>query len=155
MSGGATIAIPSDGPVDTVLSRLEHARSTGDGKWICRCPAHDDKSPSLAIKEGVDGRVLLHCFAGCSVSEVVEALGLSMTDIFPLTATRRDHRRRGERKPWSPKDLLQIIYREVLILLVAFEETTSGIEISQHDRDRARVAATRVRAAIEEAGYAC
>jgi len=85
----------------------------------------------------------------------VEALGLSMTDIFPLTATRRDHRRRGERKPWSPKDLLQIIYREVLILLVAFEETTSGIEISQHDRDRARVAATRVRAAIEEAGYAC
>lgn len=63
-----------------VADRLGATRS-GDG-WSARCPAHDDHRPSLSIREGADGRVLLHCFAGCSFDAVVEALGLSTTDLF-------------------------------------------------------------------------
>jgi hypothetical protein len=44
---------------------LVDAKRAGPGKWLAHCPAHSDSSPSLSIREGMDGRVLLHCFAGC------------------------------------------------------------------------------------------
>ena len=46
------------------------------GGWIDRCPAHDDKNPSLSIKETSDGVPLLKCFAGCSFGQIIEAAGL-------------------------------------------------------------------------------
>lgn len=61
---------------------LVHARSAGRGRWMARCPAHDDRSPSLNISEGRDGRVLLHCFAGCSLATILKALSLSTRDLF-------------------------------------------------------------------------
>ncbi|VEJ46055.1 conjugative transfer relaxase protein TraI [Bartonella vinsonii] len=41
---------------------------------LAHCPAHDDRSPSLAISNGNDGRLLLHCYAGCSFKEIIQAL---------------------------------------------------------------------------------
>lgn len=46
------------------------------------CPAHDDKTPSLSISEGENGRMLLKCFAGCSVESVSSALGLNVSDLM-------------------------------------------------------------------------
>jgi putative DNA primase/helicase len=57
-----------------VAEKLQ-ARRAGDG-WIARCPSHDDHSPSLSIREGTGGRLLLKCHAGCSFDEIVSALGL-------------------------------------------------------------------------------
>src|SRR5580658_345522 len=54
-----------------------------DGSWSSKCPAHDDSSPSLSINLAGDGRLLLHCFAGCRVEDIVETLGLQMRDLFP------------------------------------------------------------------------
>lgn len=51
--------------------------------WIAQCPAHEDRTPSLSIREGKDGRVLLHCHAGCSFQSVVAKLGLRSDDLFP------------------------------------------------------------------------
>ncbi len=69
-------------PIDLVLSRLPSAKCNGRG-WFARCPAHDDRRPSLSIDEGVGGRVLIRCFAGCPVEKIVAALGLNMADIMP------------------------------------------------------------------------
>lgn len=49
------------------------------GRWtgrsgICRCPAHDDRTPSLSVATGHDGRLLLNCFTGCAFEDVVAAL---------------------------------------------------------------------------------
>jgi hypothetical protein len=52
------------------------ARKSGTG-WIDICPAHDDRLPSLSISCGADGKLLLHCFAGCSFEEIISAAGLS------------------------------------------------------------------------------
>jgi len=41
--------------------------------FMCSCPAHNDKTPSFSVKD-VDEKTLFHCFAGCSQSEVIEAL---------------------------------------------------------------------------------
>jgi len=42
--------------------------------WVACCPAHDDRNPSLSLKEADDGRVLVHCHAGCEQSAVIDAL---------------------------------------------------------------------------------
>ena len=63
-----------------VLDRLEQVTG-GVGKWMACCPAHNDKSPSLAVSEG-DDRVLVHCFAGCDTTDVTAAIGLNVADLF-------------------------------------------------------------------------
>lgn len=59
------------------------ARRAGNGRWQAKCPAHDDRSPSLSIKEGEAGRVLLRCWAGCELSAVLKAAGLTVASLFP------------------------------------------------------------------------
>lgn len=44
------------------------------GGWMARCPAHDDRSPSLSISEGNDGQLLLRCFAGCDFLDVLSSI---------------------------------------------------------------------------------
>jgi hypothetical protein len=63
--------------LDSVLSRLRGVRRSGAG-YVALCPAHDDrKTRSLSVREGQDGRILIHCFVGCSYRQIVEALGLA------------------------------------------------------------------------------
>lgn len=74
------------------VALLENVRTRGTGKWSARCPAHGDKSPSLSIREGDDGRLLVHCFAGCTIDEITAALGLRVSDLFtdaPETGEKR------------------------------------------------------------------
>jgi hypothetical protein len=66
---------------------LLHAKQNGNG-WTALCPAHKDREPSLSIREGADGRILLKCFAGCDTAKIVAALGLTMRDLFPATKRR-------------------------------------------------------------------
>jgi hypothetical protein len=56
-----------------IAKALGGAQPSGNG-WKARCPSHDDETPSLSLSDGENGRVLLHCHAGCSQSEVIAAL---------------------------------------------------------------------------------
>jgi 5S rRNA maturation endonuclease (ribonuclease M5)/KaiC/GvpD/RAD55 family RecA-like ATPase len=69
---------------DEFLERIEGVHTGGNG-FVGVCPAHEDKEASLGITEGDDGRVLLNCYAGCMVKDVVEAMGLRMRDLFPTS----------------------------------------------------------------------
>jgi hypothetical protein len=62
-------AVPQIAPRRSSLLRI-NAKPCGNGKWIARCPGHEDQHPSLAISKGRDGRTLLRCFAGCSVEVI-------------------------------------------------------------------------------------
>lgn len=55
------------------LARALKARRCGRG-WIARCPAHDDRRPSLSITEARSGRPMLKCFAGCESRDVLAAV---------------------------------------------------------------------------------
>ena len=68
------------GPAEDLISRL-HPRRSGRG-WIAKCPAHDDREPSLSINKGADHRVLIKCQAGCSTDDVLAALGITYRDLF-------------------------------------------------------------------------
>ena len=69
-------------PIDRVLSACQGV-TRGSSGWTALCPAHEDSSPSLSISEADDGKVLIHCLAGCAVKGVVAGLGLEMRDLFP------------------------------------------------------------------------
>lgn len=64
------------------LGKFEGVQQSGGG-WIARCPSHGDDNPSLSIARGEDGRWLVHCHAGCTAEQVVEAVGLKMRDLMP------------------------------------------------------------------------
>lgn len=68
--------------LDGLLVRLDGVKPTSRG-FLARCPAHADKSPSLSICLGNEGRILLYCFAGCSNTEILASLGLTFADLFP------------------------------------------------------------------------
>src|SRR5579863_9262304 len=68
--------------LDHVLAQLKGVRTLLRG-WRACCPAHADSEPSLSIGLGEQGQVLLKCFAGCSLERIVEALGLTILDLFP------------------------------------------------------------------------
>lgn len=57
-----------------VLPRLSKVKAAGPGEWRACCPAHEDINPSLSIKQAQDGRLLIHCFAGCTFQDVLDAL---------------------------------------------------------------------------------
>jgi putative DNA primase/helicase len=56
-----------------IIARALGGRKMGTA-WMARCPAHDDREPSLAITDTRDGRVLVHCHAGCDQRDVITAL---------------------------------------------------------------------------------
>jgi uncharacterized protein DUF3987 len=74
--------------IDRVLAALRSVecepKQSGNG-WTCRCPAHDDRNPSLSIGTGNEGGVLLYCHAGCKTEEVLSAISLTMRDLMPVT----------------------------------------------------------------------
>jgi hypothetical protein len=92
----------------SAFAELVQARTAGRGRWQAKCPAHLDKSPSLAIKEGQDGRVLLRCWAGCETHSILAALRLTMRDLFSgdpadPAAIQEARRERSEREATERK----------------------------------------------------
>src|SRR4051812_22717050 len=73
--------------VDRIIEALEERdlkvtqHKTDDEKWQAQCPGHDDKTPSLSIRAYEEG-ALLHCHAGCDVSDVLAELGMTKRDLF-------------------------------------------------------------------------
>jgi hypothetical protein len=132
----------------TLLSRLEGIKQTGLRRWIARCPAHDDHRPSLAIRELDDGRVLVHDFAGCSVQDVLAAVGLTFSDLFPqdLEAPAPGKPRR-ERRPFSAEDALRCVDFEATLMQVAAADLAAGKALTNEDQARLRLAAERIREA--------
>ena len=55
------------------IAKALGGRKTGAG-WTARCPAHDDHEPSLSIRAGDVGKVLVRCHAGCDQKQVIAAL---------------------------------------------------------------------------------
>ncbi|MBZ5677508.1 MAG: hypothetical protein LAP61_24965 [Acidobacteriia bacterium] len=55
-----------------IAKGLQKARKSGGG-WVACCPAHDDGNPSLSLRDA-DGKILVHCHAGCDQDAIVGAL---------------------------------------------------------------------------------
>jgi hypothetical protein len=69
-------------PYRWFVGLLDAVGSGPKGKSVRQCPSHGDATPSLSVGKGDDGSVLLHCFAGCSTSDVCMALKIPLSRLF-------------------------------------------------------------------------
>lgn len=123
---------------------LDGARETGPDKWVARCPAHEDRSPSLSIARGGD-RWLVHCFAGCYPIDVMAALGLELADLFD----DRQYRPRGdrERPRLTARDALAALDHEATVVAVIGHDVLEQRELDDDDWRRLATAVARIGAA--------
>jgi hypothetical protein len=133
--------------VDFLLSRLKNVRRTGAGRWVARCPAHDDRHPSLSVRLTEDGRILLHCFAACATADVLAAVQMDFRDLFPERSLA--HRIKSERRPWHAADVLACIKHETTIVAIAASHVAQGRVLNQADYERLQQAAQRLQSAVE------
>ena len=113
-----------------VLNRFDGVRETGSGQYSCRCPAHEDKSASLGIKQGDGDRILLNCFAGCDVLSILNSVGLEWKDILPNNELYQ-----VEKHKFNPFAVLKMIRDEVLIIGLASADIRKGKKLSDEDHD--------------------
>ncbi len=105
--------------VHALLSRLDLVKRTGPETHIARCPGplhkHGDRHPSLSIREKPDGIVLLKCWAGCDVEEILGAVSLTFDALFPEKPIEHG---KPERRPFFPSDVFELALREITIAAV-------------------------------------
>lgn len=97
--------------VEAILMMLEGVRSTGKSSWRACCPVHGGGSGSLSLKECSDGKVLINCFAcGASAMEVVDAAGVSSSELFPPDSSRPTGPTREQKATIETDKVIMIIY---------------------------------------------
>jgi len=127
---------------DKLLSRLEKVKRKGDNSWMACCPAHDDKNPSLVITEK-DERVLLHCFSHqCNVSDIVYAVGLELSDLFP-EQIKVEGVRPIKKKRFPAEAILESLADEFAITEIGLAVLASGGTLNEKAQARMKEASNR------------
>lgn len=130
--------------VDEFVGRLDKSKQHGRN-WLARCPAHEDRKPSLTVTEGADSRVIVHCFAGCSVESIVGALGLELDALFPERPVPiHEGRARPHRVKFNPHHIIDAVSEEITLLAVYSAMLDRGETPTPEDRARMRVSAARI-----------
>ena len=131
--------------IEDLLNRFDGVRESGSGQYSCRCPAHEDKSNSLGIKQGDGGRILLNCFASCDVKSILDAAGLEWKDILPDNKLYQ-----AEKHSFNPFSVLKMIRDEVLIIGLSSAQIRDGKPLNDKDHDRLLKAIGNVRDAYSK-----
>lgn len=137
---------PAGQGAELILARLRGVRRCGPGRWMAECPSHQDRTPSLSIRETSDGTILIHDFGSCSPADILAAIGLELRDLFPEPL---DHHRdpvRDRRHQHAAVEALKLLSTESLVVLIAARAISVGKALD--DRDQARLVDAIVR--IEE-----
>ena len=135
--------------IEIILSRLNKVKKTSkDNEYSALCSAHEDKSPSLSIKELPDGRVLINCFAGCNPSEILSSIGLSLEDLYPESKGNF----KSEKRPFSSSHGLKMIGYESTIILACAGFLREGKELSEANFVRMVEAVSRIQNVLRACG---
>jgi len=136
-------------PSARLIARLDGVIDRGDSKWYARCPAHEDRSPSLSIHDTGE-RILIHCFADCATEGVLAAVGLTFRDLYSdpwrasyAAATANPGRKSTDRmlRNADPLDI------ERMVLQIAAVDLRAGKTLSTEDRARVELARQRLETA--------
>ena len=131
--------------INDFLGYFEKSYRSGKDEYQCLCPAHNDRTASLSIKNLADGRILIHCFAGCAANDILGAVGLTFDDIVP----KRIGDFKPVSKPFNPYAVLKAISNETLLVALAGLEVSNGKTLPPEDKDRLIIAVNRLREAYE------
>lgn len=98
------------------LSRLNGVKPF-NGYYMAMCPVHNTKDSSMSVKQADDGSILLHCHRGCDTRDIVDALGLKMSDLFADgrkgVSAAHDFKKieKPVKTPWYPRDDVVASYK--------------------------------------------
>lgn len=115
--------------IENFIALLNGTKKIGKSQWQARCPAHDDQNPSLSIAER-DGKILLHCHAGCSTKEILDVLNIDETELFQdddsldsfdrdetftsnKTSNKNSSIQKAKKNEWKTLDLKDIKAKEI------------------------------------------
>lgn len=133
--------------IEALLSKLVKVKSNGGGKWLACCPAHPDKSPSLSIKQTDDGKILIHCFSGCAVSDVVAAVGLALADLMPENP---DYKKGAKPPRFNKYELFDRLVSEALIMSLAIRQLLDYQGLTPDDLTRVLLAERTINGIVRE-----
>ena len=136
---------------EALLSRLDRVKETGHGRWLARCSAHNDKNPSLSVRETDDEVILIKCWSGCSANAVVTSVGLEMYDLFPNSL--KNYAPFKPHEKWLPRDVIKALSDELTVVVIAASVILAGKKLTKADYERLLLAAERFDAACREVGY--
>lgn len=126
-------------------------RQNGRDRWRACCPGHGGSNPSaLSIGVGDEGQVLLRCWQGCEVSQIVAAMGLELSDLFP---PRLDHHRGAliaRRRLLPASQALELLGQEMTLAVVCASDLAAGKPLDEPTRERLLHSAARVGMLLEE-----
>lgn len=119
--------------IETILNKLHKVRSRGGGKWMACCPVHNDKTPSVSIKDD-NGMILMKCW-GCGATgvDICEAVGVSAAELFPPSDysnySHDDYERSAKHRSYFPADqVLDALQTETLVVyMIADDILKNGI----------------------------
>jgi hypothetical protein len=133
--------------IETLLSKLEKVKSTGNNRWTCSCPAHDDRSPSMHIKLDDYGKILINCKAGCGTYEILQSIGLDWEDIMPEKAL--GNRLKPQKKILFSSEALAMIQYESRIVMASAYYLRKNKELSEDDLMRLEKSMQTINKVIE------
>jgi hypothetical protein len=129
--------------INDLLNRLSKVKQTGAGKWVACCPAHEDRSPSLSIRQA-DDRILIYCFAGCGADDVVGSVGMSLSDLMPESVGYNHQPTPTVLTASTKAELFDVMVGETAIFMVATRQIAMGVPFSEVDTKRIRLAEIRL-----------
>lgn len=134
---------------EALLSRLEKVKQTGKDRWVACCPAHADQHPSLNVRETPDGTVLIKCFTGCGAADVVAAVGLELSDLFPPRPdSPGEPTRRQAREGFHAMDVLVALAHEALVVDCAVGTLQRRGWLTDEECDRLALASDRIQGGL-------
>lgn len=135
-------------PIDLVLSRLDgfKLRENGRDRWRACCPGHGGSNASaLSIGIGQDDQVLLRCWHGCDVEQVVGAMGLELQDLFPpKPESGHGSGPIKRRRLLTAGHALDLLDGEATLVLICASDLAQGKALDDTTRDRLLKSAARI-----------
>jgi len=136
--------------IDLVLNLLSGVKNVRNREFSALCPVHNEKTPSLRIKELDGERIIMHCF-GCGANgiAVIDALGLDASVLFPPRPKNERGGFKRERITFPAHDILKSIRHESTIVMLAASDILNGVAVSKADFSRIELAYNRLSAAVQ------
>lgn len=116
---------------EEILARFSKVYRSGDDQYQCLCPSHKDRTASLGIKFDND-KIVMNCFAGCSLEGILKAVNLSWNDIMPNAL---DTEYKPNRK-FNPYAVMKATRDELLFTALCANAVSHGMKLEASDKDK-------------------
>jgi hypothetical protein len=135
--------------IENLLNKLGRVRKTGTDRWIASCPTRQDRNPSMTIRQLNDGRILIHDFGGSSITEILDAIGLTFCDLFPDSSNNHI---KAEKRPVFTIDAFNAVIFEVKLIYLCAIDIAKGRCLSIDETQRLVLSIERIQNALIMAG---